>query len=62
MINPNAFLSSNDNEEQNLTDMDGSFGCPEMGCYEYTTNGKFDSRTRVLTWTCINGHKGSVTL
>jgi hypothetical protein len=59
MIDPKDFLSSNNmREDDDLIDLEGSFSCPEQGCYELTTLGKFNERERIITWTCINGHAG----
>ena len=61
MIDPKEFVSTNQDEDS-LTEMGGSYGCPEIGCYEVTTSGKFDSNTRLISWVCSKGHKGSVTI
>ena len=59
MINPRDFLSSGSPQQDlDLVDMEGSFSCPEYGCYEVTTKGKFNERERIITWTCVNGHAG----
>jgi hypothetical protein len=63
MIDPISFLASEKQQEDDqLTEIEGSFGCPEQGCYETTTVGKFDSSTRVVIWTCVNGHNGKASL
>lgn len=63
MIDPMSFLASEQSsKDDGLVDMEGSFGCPEQGCYEVTTIGKFDPSTRVIVWKCINGHNGKASL
>ena len=63
MIDPRNFLSSKEEEpEENLEDIEGSFSCPQQTCYSYTTYGKFNKDTRVVTWVCENGHKGAALL
>lgn len=63
MIDPKEILGAQEEQtDSRLTDIEGSFGCPEQGCYEYTYQGKFNGDTRQITWVCSNGHKGSATL
>jgi len=63
MIDPISFLSSEQsNQNDELVEIEGSFSCPQQGCYETTTVGKFDSSTRVVIWKCINGHNGKATM
>lgn len=63
MIDPISFLSSEQsNQNDELIEIEGSFGCPQQGCYETTTVGKFDPSTRVVIWKCINGHNGKATM
>lgn len=62
MIDPSLFLSSGSNENEKTIELEGSFSCPEEGCYETTTVGKFDQSTRIVVWTCINGHKGKASI
>lgn len=63
MIDPLNFLAKEEAPKNpDIEDFEGSFGCPEQGCYETTTLGKFNKSTRMITWTCINGHNGSASL
>ena len=62
MIDPKLFLSQNTKKEEDLIDFEGSYGCPEQGCYEITQSAKFNERERVVTWICSNGHLGRATL
>lgn len=60
MINPKDFLSNSDDSEyqSDLVEIDGTFSCPEQGCYEVTLSGKFNERERIITWVCSSGHLG----
>lgn len=59
MIDPREFIkNSNDSSKNKLQDIDGSFACPENGCYEVSTSGKYDENERKIFWTCSNGHEG----
>lgn len=63
MINPKDFLSTGSQQESSeLVDFEGSYSCPEQGCYEVTTSAKFNERERIVTWICSNGHLGRATL
>jgi hypothetical protein len=64
MINPNDFLSSSKSLEvgEEIEEIGGSYSCPEQGCYEVTNDALFNPNTRVLTWTCINGHNGKANI
>lgn len=65
MIDPLVFLAKEKEAkviDPDVEDFEGSFGCPEQGCYETTTLGKFNKSTREITWTCINGHNGRANL
>ena len=46
MIDPKEFMSS-ENEDDDLTEMGGSYGCPEIGCYELIVTGKQIGRAHV---------------
>lgn len=65
MIDPKDFLSYSDttqNKNSELIEIDGTFSCPEQGCYEISRQGKFNERERVVTWICSKGHLGRATL
>ena len=63
MIDPISFLGSDHPDgDKNLVDMEGSFSCPEQGCYEVTMIGKFNPSTRIIIWKCVNGHNGKASL
>lgn len=62
MIDPRLMISGEPQEDEDVIEMEGSYGCPQQGCYETTRIGKFDIKTRSVTWTCVNGHKGSATI
>ena len=62
MIDPESFLSSKPKQEDKLIDFEGSYSCPEQGCYLVTTTAKFDEDNRIVYWTCSNGHPGKASL
>jgi hypothetical protein len=64
MIDPKAFLSTDPEEKENerYRAMQGSFSCPENGCYEVATEGQYDEFNRKIFWTCPAGHDGSARL
>ena len=64
MINPKDFLSQPKSPTitDEIEEIGGSYSCPEQGCYEVTNDALFNPNTRVLTWTCINGHNGKATI
>jgi len=62
MIDPNSFLSSSKKDDDRLIDFEGSYSCPEQGCYETTTSAKLDESSRTIFWTCINGHPGKASI
>ena len=64
MINPKDFLGKDNSlkNDDELVDIEGTFSCPENGCFETTIIGKFNERERIITWVCPNGHLGRATL
>lgn len=63
MINPRLFLSGQaNNQPDESVEIEGSYSCPEQGCYEVTQLAKFNERERIVTWVCSNGHLGRASL
>jgi hypothetical protein len=64
MINPKDFLSSpaSSISDEEIEEISGTFSCPEQGCYIVSTDGLFNPNTRVVTWTCSDGHNGKATI
>ena len=63
MIDPREFVSNDiAKTPDKLRVMQGSFACPEQGCYEVATEGKYDEENRKIFWICPNGHEGSAKL
>lgn len=63
MIDPRAFLSNDpSNSPGKYRAIQGSFSCPEQGCYEVANEGQYDEENRKVFWTCSNGHDGSARL
>ncbi len=62
MIDPEKFISSKPSSNDRLIDFEGSYSCPEQGCYEVTTTAKFDEQNRTIMWTCVNGHPGKASI
>lgn len=63
MINPKSFLSGEtDNKPDESIEIEGSYSCPEQGCYEVSYVAKFNERQRLITWTCKNGHPGKASI
>lgn len=59
MIDPKEFLSRNSSTSTDeLEEIEGTFSCPENGCYKVTSHGLINPNTRVITWTCSEGHVG----
>jgi|LakMenEpi03Aug12_release.lakeMendotaPanAssembly.Ray.scaffolds.fasta_scaffold2065581_2 hypothetical protein len=65
MIDPKSFISTDSeskNHDSELIDIEGSYGCPENGCYETSYEAKFNERQRLITWVCSNGHPGKASI
>jgi hypothetical protein len=64
MINPKDFLSQSKSPTitDEIEEIGGSFSCPEQGCYNVSKEGLFNPNTRVVTWTCSDGHNGKATI
>lgn len=62
MIDPKIFINSPKKENKQYKDINGSFSCPEPGCFEVTSSGKYDYENKKVYWTCVNGHDGSARL
>lgn len=63
MINPKSFISGSSNERPDESvEIEGSYSCPEQGCYKVTYLARFNERERVLTWVCPNGHLGRASI
>lgn len=64
MIDPRTFVS--DDAGKSISGkfkiIEGSFSCPEQGCYEVSKEGHYDEENRKVFWTCPNGHDGSARL
>jgi hypothetical protein len=62
MIDPKTFITSSPNKSRSLKDIEGTFTCPEPGCFEITSEGKYDSENKKVYWTCSNGHESGARL
>jgi hypothetical protein len=62
MIDPKKFITSPSKEGGKYKEIDGSFSCPETGCFEVSNKGKYDAENKKVYWTCPNGHQGSARL
>jgi hypothetical protein len=63
MIDPKDFLSKGSSAvTEDIVEIDGTFSCPEQGCYLVSREGLMNVNTRVVTWVCSNGHQGKATL
>lgn len=63
MIDPRDFLSAGSSTDvEEIEEVEGTFSCPENGCYEMTYEGLMNPNTRVVTWICSNGHQGKATI
>ena len=58
MIDPKDFISSQQSKEKELPKVEGTFSCPEQGCYEVVTEAEYDEENRKAFWVCPNGHEG----
>jgi len=58
MIDPKDFISSDQSKNKELPTVEGTFSCPEQGCYEVVTEAEYDEENRKVFWVCPNGHEG----
>ena len=59
MINTKDCISSEKSNSKELPTVEGTFSCPEQGCYEVVTEAEYDEENRRAFWVCPNGHEGS---
>jgi hypothetical protein len=62
MIDPKNFIKPSPKQNKTFKDIEGSFSCPEIGCFEVSSTGKYDSENKKVYWVCPNGHEGSARL
>lgn len=62
MIDPKSFVSTNTPQNMPLKDIEGTFTCPEPGCFEIMSSGKYDSENKKVYWVCPAGHDGEARL
>ena len=62
MIDPKTFIKDTVQQKSIYKDIEGSFNCPEQGCFESTTEGKYDSENKKVYWVCPKGHEGNANL
>lgn len=63
MIDPKDFVSEDTPKSKSrYKAIEGSFSCPEQGCYEVAKEGHYDEENRKVFWLCPNGHEGSARL
>jgi hypothetical protein len=62
MIDPRQFIRVPEKDTKTYKEINGSFMCPEPGCFEVTSSGKYDNENKKVYWTCVNGHDGSARL
>jgi len=61
MIDPKTFVKNVKNNS-NFKDIEGTFSCPEPGCFLTVSNGRYDPNNKKVYWVCPNGHEGSARL
>lgn len=62
MIDPKTFVRNPGPPKNQFKEVDGSFNCSEIGCFESVTHGKYDPENKKVYWVCPNGHEGSARL
>lgn len=58
MIDPKEFITAEPTENKKMPTVEGTFSCPEQGCYEVVTEADYDEENKKAFWTCPNGHDG----
>lgn len=62
MIDPKSFITAPSKSSSSFKKIEGTFSCPEQGCFEVSTEGAYDPANKKVYFTCPNGHDGSARL